>query len=391
MKNTLRHLRNDQRGFWATSVGLGFMAFFAATMLAVDVGMFMTARTQAQNAADAGALAGATGLVFNSFTDHSASGPAAKGALSTSKTNLVIAKEPSVEPGDVTFPPDPDTGEFDRVQVSVYRTEERGNPIATMIGQFFGISTANVKATATAAAVPANSARCVLPFTIPDKWKEMNSCASSPCTWTTSDTFTMFDKFGNPLPKPDIYVSPGHSNATGYSPVTDKGLQLVLKNNNGTKVSPSLYNPWDLPGSVGGADYRANIGGCNPHLVENGQYMTPENGNMTGPTQQGIADLIALDPGAYWDTGCKCVKGSAYRTSPRIRIAPLYDPQIYAEGQQSGKSGPQLEVVNYLGFFVESVTGGGDVTGRIMPVLANYSKGSGSAIGSFARALMLVK
>jgi Flp pilus assembly protein TadG len=39
---------------------MGFMAFFAASTLAIDVGMFMTARSQAQNAADAGALAGAT-------------------------------------------------------------------------------------------------------------------------------------------------------------------------------------------------------------------------------------------------------------------------------------------------------------------------------------------
>jgi len=37
-------------------VGMGFMTLLAATTLAIDVGMFMTARSQAQNAADAGAL-----------------------------------------------------------------------------------------------------------------------------------------------------------------------------------------------------------------------------------------------------------------------------------------------------------------------------------------------
>ena len=41
------------------------MAFVAASMLAIDVGMLMTARSQAQNAADAGALAGATALAFD--------------------------------------------------------------------------------------------------------------------------------------------------------------------------------------------------------------------------------------------------------------------------------------------------------------------------------------
>ena len=38
-------------------VGMGFMAFLSATTLAIDVGMFMTARTQAQTSADSGALA----------------------------------------------------------------------------------------------------------------------------------------------------------------------------------------------------------------------------------------------------------------------------------------------------------------------------------------------
>ena len=57
-------------------VGLGFMAFMAATTLAIDVGMFMTARSQAQNAADAGAMSGAVALYYNNFTDRSATGPA---------------------------------------------------------------------------------------------------------------------------------------------------------------------------------------------------------------------------------------------------------------------------------------------------------------------------
>ena len=45
-------------------VGMGLMAFLSASMLAIDVGMLMTARNQAQNSADAGALAGATALVY---------------------------------------------------------------------------------------------------------------------------------------------------------------------------------------------------------------------------------------------------------------------------------------------------------------------------------------
>ena len=76
MASMVRRLRRNERGFSFVFVGLGFMAFLAATTLAIDVGMFMTARSQAQNSADAGALAGAVSLAFNDFNDRSASGPA---------------------------------------------------------------------------------------------------------------------------------------------------------------------------------------------------------------------------------------------------------------------------------------------------------------------------
>jgi hypothetical protein len=268
------------------------------------------------------------------------------------------------------------------VRVTVYRTAARGNSVATMMAAVLKMApSADIVATATAAAQPANAARCVLPFTIPDKWVEH----------TTAGEFNKYDKKGVLLPNPDYYVPPGTSGATGYNHYADKGVQLTLKSNNSTKVAPSMYNPWDLPGSVGGDDYRENISDCNSNLVAMGDMMTPENGNMTGPTQQGTTDLIAQDPKAKWDTSCNCVVDSAFGISPRIRIVPLYNPVVYADGQQSGKSGPQLQVVNYLGFFVEDVYGGGNVLGRITPVLGEIVAGSGPAIGGFAQVIRLVE
>ena len=168
----VRQIRRDERGSSLVIVGFGFMSLFAATMLAIDVGMLMTARTQAQTAADAGALAGATALVYNSFTNHSPSGPAVAGAIDTAKTNLVIGEQVSVTPADVTFPFNSVTGQSDQVQVTVYRTSARLNPLSTIIASLFGIDTVDVAATATATAAPADAATCVLPFTIPDKWTE---------------------------------------------------------------------------------------------------------------------------------------------------------------------------------------------------------------------------
>ena len=118
-------LYRDERGMTLVFIGMGFMAFLTATTLAIDVGMFMTARSQAQNAADGGAFAGAIALVQNSFTDHTANGPAVKSAINTATKNKVIGASPSVLSADVTFPLAP-SGQSTRVKVWVYRNTTRG-------------------------------------------------------------------------------------------------------------------------------------------------------------------------------------------------------------------------------------------------------------------------
>src|SRR6266496_1496486 len=126
MRNApLRRRTGNEDGFSLVFVGLGCMAFIAVSMLAIDVGMLMTARNQAQNSADAGALAGATAIAFDSWTDRSASGPAVTSAITTSQSNNVMAKTVSVGPADVEFPNDPIDGSPDRVKVTVYRTASR--------------------------------------------------------------------------------------------------------------------------------------------------------------------------------------------------------------------------------------------------------------------------
>lgn len=369
-------------------VALGFLAFLAASMLAIDVGMLMVSRTQAQTAADAGALAGATALAFNSFTDHTPTGPAVSGAVNTAQANLVAGGAPSVTPGDVTFPFDATTAAFDQVQVSVYRTKARNNPLPTFIATYFGTPTVDVGATATAAAMPANTESCVKPWTIPDKWIE-KQCAIETCPWTPDDSFDLFDSSGNPLPNPDVYIPIGQPGYTGYNPDTDKGLELIIKPNNANKTSPSFYNEWAIPPGRGGNWYRQNIAQCNNYIQPIGDLMTDEPGNKVGPTDQGTQALIDLDPNAYWDTSCNCVKGSAFATSPRVVAIPAYDPVYYATGKQNGRNA-SLKVANWVGLFVETV-GGGQVTGRITPILGTFKPGGPLIPNGFARALMLVQ
>src|SRR3954464_12099643 len=107
MKTTLTRLHRDERGMSFVFVGVGFMAFLAATTLAIDVGMFMTARSQAQTSADAGALAGALALYFDDYNNRGTNGPAKQNALAASRGNQVINRTVDVQPADVTFPTSP--------------------------------------------------------------------------------------------------------------------------------------------------------------------------------------------------------------------------------------------------------------------------------------------
>src|SRR5215208_1643844 len=156
MANRLHHVARDERGMSLVFVTVSFMAVLTATTLAIDIGMFMNARSQAQNSADAGALAGAVALAFNSYTDRSTTGPAVQGAINTAKANLVAGGTVSVDPADVTFPNDPN-GQPTRVAVQVFRTVERKNSVPTLLGGIFGVKQVNILAAATAEASPANT------------------------------------------------------------------------------------------------------------------------------------------------------------------------------------------------------------------------------------------
>jgi len=371
----------DERGMTLIMVGTGMLAFLSATMLAVDVGMFMVARTQSQTAADAGALAGAVALAYNDFDDRSATGPAVRNAIAaaTSSENGVINAQVSVNVEDVSFPT------LERVRVRVQRSNARGNPVTTFFAPLVGIDDVDIGAIATAEAARANAMTCVKPFTVPDKWIERQTPP-----WDPDDTFDAFDNKGKPLANPDIYISADQAGYTGYDAQRDKGTQIALKAGTGTNIAPSFYFPWAIPGSGGAADYQWNIGNCNTTLMGFGDLMTAEPGNMVGPTRQGMDDLIARDPSAYWDTyGNRVV--TTMQPSPRVVAIPLFDPVYYDSGKQNGRNA-DLKAVNYMGFFIEQMQGN-TVVGRITPIggLLRGNGGGPAPVNAFPRAIVLVE
>jgi len=356
MLKRLRNLFSDERGMSFAFVGIGLMTFMAATTLAVDVGMFMTARTQAQTSADAGALAGATALVYNSYTDRTSSGPAVQSAISASQQNNVMGGVVSVLPSDVTFPNDT-FGQPNRVRVNVYRTAGRMNPVTTLLGSLLGMDTIDIGATATAEASPAGGMTCVKPFIIPDKWNELTS---PPWNMNTS-TYEHYDNHGNELAVHDTYTRSG-----GYT-AADKGTLLVLRAGGGNNIQPTFYFSWAMPGNTGADWYEENIANCNTSVIDLDYSATQEPGNMMGPTISGLQALKDRDPTAYWQddaTGGHYV--SNINPSPRVFPIPLYDPEIYDRDKATGR-GATLIVAKWLGFFLEDISGN-EAYGRIFPI-----------------------
>jgi Flp pilus assembly protein TadG len=387
----IEKLRRDEKGMTYVFVGLGFMAFLSASMLAIDVGMLMTARSQAQNSADSGALAGATALVYDSFTDHSAGGPAVTSALTAAHANLVMGGDVSSNPTDVEFLQNPTTGEQSRVRVTVWRSSERGNPIPTLIAQYFGVRSASIGAVATAEAAPSNAMDCVKPFTIPDKWVEKQTGP-----WDPTDTYDAYNNKGQPLANPDIYIpaynadGTANPNYTGYSNERDKGTELVIRAGTGNNITPTFYFSLAMTNDTGGDDYRWNIGNCNTTVYHVGDLLVQEPGNMEGPTVQGITDLINRDPNAQWDSANLKVINSAFGShSPRIFPIPLYDPVYYDAGKRNGRNA-DLKTANWIGFFAERVSGN-NIYGVITTITGIYDKNGPAPNAALPKTIRLVQ
>ena len=146
----------------------------------------------------------------------------------------------------------------------------------------------------------------------------------------------------------------------------------------------------DNPGGLtGGSAYDWNIANCNHLIMHRGEIVIQEPGNMVGPTVSGVADLMARDPGAYWDTARNRVVTTFDGQSPRVFPIPLYDPIFYDEGKRNGRYA-DFKVANWIGFFLESITGN-EINGRIIPIAGIADTTSPTLDNAFPVAIRLVQ
>jgi hypothetical protein len=402
---------NDERGAVLVHVALAIIGLTAMTALAFDFGVKWVSRGQAQNSADAGALAGAVALSFDNPTDFSDTGPGKRSAWLYATANTVWGQPPNVNiTSDVSILcPDPTAcaqpcpapyGTNTCVKVDVFRNQARGNPLPTFFANLVNVGQQGVVATATAAILSGNASDCLKPWGVPDKWLEVYP---APGPWTPDVRFNKYydqgQQTGDPLPDPDIYVAPTENDpGTGFTLEVDYGTELVLKPGNPQQAtSPGWFFPLQLT-EPGGDEYRENIAGCSETIWGVGDDVPVEPGNMIGPTAQGVRDLIALDPNARWNPTTRRIEGSCAGTaacpgmsrSPRVVAIPIFDTAAYEDGRQSGRV--TIRIVNILGFFLDRLQGN-DVHGILVttPALFSASNGNVGPESAFSVSIVLVR
>ena len=403
----------SNRGAILLNVATGLMVFIGVTAFVVDYGVMWVGRGQAQNAADAGALAGAVAMAFdaNGWTDRTPTGPARASALRMAQVHSIWGQPPNVDVNtDVFFTglpaamcPADANGRTPCIRVDVYRNQTRGNPLPAIFGLAVGLVDQGVRATATARVAVADASDCLKPWIIPDKWAEHYPVETA---WTSASTFETGAQQGQtwtPFNPPDVYTPPSSNGpGTGFTVAADLGMMVTLKAGGPqTSISPGVYFPVRIPtyagGSTGGSDYRANISDCNGVAIPIGTMLESENGNMIGPTAQGVSALIAKDPGARWDSVTKSVINSCAQaspscgtSSPRIVAVPIFDTALYESTKRQGL--PQFKVVNILGFFLDQMQGN-DVRGYLTeaPGLSTGTVTSIDPRASFLTTIQLIR
>jgi hypothetical protein len=326
--------RQSERGVIIIIVAVFLLALTLFSALAVDQGILYASRRQAQNAADAGAMAAAIHLMWDG-TDV----PGARVAARTlAHANPIWGEAPA--PADVLVavpipcPPGSGVG-ISCVKVDVFRggTDDTGgvhtNRLPTIFANLAGITSQEIRATATAQLTGANETDCLRPWFV--------------------------------LNRP----SPGYT-------TNDIGTSIVLD----SRIATSGFGKLDV-GSGESAVVDA-VHGCvsGGHEFAVGQTVATQTGAAGNPTANAVNEVIGWDFNAHYDPDTKTIQGSCaptcncapyicpnvtHRMSPRVFIAPLCDP-INDLGCVSGGNGSthNVTIIGFLSFFIDSAQAHGN-------------------------------
>jgi len=377
---------SSERGAVLIQTSLAAFVLIGFSTFVVDYGVLWVARHQAQNAADAGAMAGALARAYEDFDDPpDPAGPAAQYAQRIAAANLVWgAPGAALVSFDGACPAEAGAP-FRCVRTDVYRDARHGNALPAWFAPVLGLpSTQAMRATARAQVMIANGTNCLRPWAIPDNWLEPGGVRPTP-----ADTFNVYDERpGTPTPGAelapphDIYQPPTAGDAgTGYMFATgnlvgeagDFGASIPLT----LSTDPSNKTDSIFPGWVvalkPAAGYAASVSACNGEQVDIDDQMTVA---ASAPRAADFNELFALDPGAAWDSANRtiansCAPGCA-PFSPRLVAIALFDAELFQYRRANNNwticsptnpgcapcpAGACVTISNIAGFFIADAAG----------------------------------
>jgi len=388
---------HDRRGATLLLFAVALVALLGMGALAIDVGMLLKVRAEAQRAADAGALAGASAFL-GILTASQATDTATLRAKQVAGANTMAGTAVDTA-SEVTVTVIPDSF---KVRVRVRRAAV---PIG--LARIFSYTSFPVGARSAAQASGAGASECVQPIMAPDFWDEKNSKQDAnkpPNRWPDSGEDWVWD----PTKDKDVYTPAGlDGSGTGLGSDWRNGTVLNAKQYYrdvgrpyqlwpGIFAKNSFRSEWCLDGTkCGGNEFPAWITTCDPDLdpTQLGKTYINKPGNTTGKVTAGYeARLARLDPtGATWVETTKLVGGVNYtsgfvqtlsgfdwRNSPRVILVPQANPEWIKNGRDD------VQFNNFAWFWIESfdkkdlvvrfigpATGGlgGPTTGALLKVI----------------------
>jgi hypothetical protein len=372
-----RAFHRCERGAVFVQVGIAATVLVAFNVFVLDYGMMWESRRQAQNAADAGALAGAVARGYDDLADPpSSTGLAARISQQVARANLVWQQAPTPQ---VSFNCPPGfSGKC--VQVDVYRNGEFGStPLPTLFGPLLAVSNQGVRATATAVAGNGNATTCLKPWAIPDGWDD---------NWGSAVEFNHYFEEGpgagtpRPIAERDEYTAPdvgppGETRVNDHLSdrvIWDLNVDLlagppfapIRRQLDGTSVTTGVL-PLALGGSGAGI-YQQRMVQCYGQPVALGQTLPIDTSVVaTSAHQNGWEDAYDLDSGATLNISTWRIENSCAPTcaavSPRLLAIVLYDPKRFQFGRATNNwigagcpsNSPCVTVSNIVGFFLHGL------------------------------------
>lgn len=391
-------------GEWGVSlvlVALSLVALLAAASLGIDLGLLYVARSEAQRAADAAALAGASAFVDSGCTSLTggcvAGGPQETLALEQAEIvggrNFVMGQPADIRSGDVSFsypnPMEP------QITVTVRRNVARGNAIPLLFARVFGANYAGVAATATAEAFNPSGSNvpvgfgCVAPFLVPNC--DPDPAHASPVNPSCSpDGYFINETTGQPE-YPGTYPTGivGESWQLHSYAVPSQWYLVAYNDSLSTQIATS--NDAGQSASL----LRQYISECAPSELACGDTVSTFNGTSVGPTDQGIDARIhagADGPNHGQDTIDTSVgppfpiTGGANNPNPSLVGQTYYGPSdsevlvpVYG-GQTLNSGGDTAKVVGFMQIFIQyaSHSGSSDLINAIVLKVMGCSSGGGN-------------